>query len=1277
MRLNHFIPRLALIASFLLPIKAAPVISEFVADNRDSYEDEDLESSDWIEIFNNQNSSQNLAGYYLTTDPTKTIRWRIPSITLNANGYLLIFASGKNRVDPSTPLHTSFTLPREGGYLALLAPDGNTVLSEFNYSAQQEDISYGELGANRTLGYLETPTPGAANTGLQAEGLPAEDVQFDRTGGLFLGSTTLTIFPPLSPTAVVRYTTNGSIPNASSTRYSSPINITNTTTIRARVFEPNRLPGEIKSRTLLERNTTLNGFSSNLPIVVIDSYGYNIDGTNDRVLRPVYSVVIDRNEIDGLARIDDVPDFTGRGGMRVRGQSSSGFPKKQYAWETWNNEDEDKNVSILGFPSESDWILQAPYSDKTLMRNVIVYGTARNLAGSMGGVRTQFVEVFMNTTAGGVVSYSDYRGVYVLMEKIKRDKERIDVEKLNDLVTDPEMIQGGYIFKKDKGPYSRSWSTSTERVPLDFHYPEYPNNAQFNFLRNHINQMEVALHGSSFDNPESGYAAYLDVPSFIDNHLLVETFKDIDGYRISSYFTKPRNGKIHALPVWDYNLGLGNANYLQGENPRGWYYPQVGGSDYYWYPRLFQDPEFLLKYWDRFWELRRGLFSTSKIFETIDGYDAELDGPNGTPNPVTRNFERWNILGSYVWPNAGGYNSRRTHQAEVDWMKNWLSQRLDWMETQSRGTNGLAKAPSFNQYSGKVPGNFKLTMSNPNNWGGAQIYYTTDGSDPRISSISSTVLIDEQTACQALVPSAENGGDLLTVSDWTQPSSPPNANEWISGTQGVGYERSSSNAYDPYIGLDVQPLMVGQNRTCYIRIPFNISSKAEIDAFTDLTLKMRYDDSFVVYLNGQEIVREANAPATLSSTSGSLAAHADAEAIEYLEFPANNGLSHLRVGENVLAIHGLNDTIGSSDALWSCLLIGSSNNVGSPSATAQPYNEAYTLSESAEIKARVYDGSRWSPLTSASLFVDTIPAAASNLVVSEINYRPSEPSQSELAAGWTSRGKFEFLELTNIHPTSSISLEGVTLTQGVGFNGFSNEIGIEALVLAPGEKVVLVDSAEAFAHRYQSSSATVAGVYDGSLSNDGEQITIIDASGNIIKDFTYGIEFPWPTDAGNGNGYALVLVDPFSNPDHNNPLNWRSSVATDGAPGSTDSVAFTGEPDRDSDGDGLSAFMEYALGSSDEDSTQFAPFHIGLESFQVGAELSEYLTIQIPTNLAAVGVTYQIETSQDLQTWTPLNELIHIGTSNQGNGQAIRTYRSENASDLLPPHRFYRLQVTK
>jgi len=1247
-----------------------PVITEFVADNEESYEDDDLDQPDWLEIYNGQDVTFNLDGYFLTTDPGGGTRWRLPAVSLAPYEYLVVFASGKNRAAANKPLHTDFTLLKAGGYLALIAPDGQSVLSEYQYGAQVEDIAYGELGEERSVGFLETATPGERNAGLQGDGPPAESVEFDRNGGLFSGATHLTILPPRSPSAVVRYTLDGTVPTTESLAYQGAFSISATTTIRARVFEPGHLPGELKSRTLLKLSADLSGFSSNLPIVVVDSWGVNIDAAsnpdNPRPYRSVYTVVIDQSESDGQTRLDDDPDFTGRGGMHVRGKSSSGFPKKQYSWETWNNEDEDKDVSLLGMPEESDWILQAPYSDKTLMRNALVYGASRQLNGNLGGVRTRYVEVFFNQ-GGGSVSSDDYRGVYVLMERIKRNKERVDVEKLNDLVTDPDLIGGGYIFKRDKPPYERPWTTAVEGVPLDMDYPKNPNEAQFNYLTGYLNKMESVLKGGSFKDPDTGYAAYLEVPGFIDAHLFVETFKNIDGYRISTYFSKRRDGKVQALPIWDYNLALGNASFLQADDPQGWYYTRTSPRDYYWYDRMFEDAEFVLAYWDRFWDLRRGVFSTPHLMAEIERQKGELEGGNGAPNALTRNFDEWDTLGEYVWPNPDGWGDRTTYQSEVEWMKDWLTDRLEWIETQSRGISGFARPPELSQYGGEVVDGFQLTMSESNGWGGGEIYFTVDGSDPRVAQNSGVTLVAENAPCEVLVPSAENGGSSLRVSQWTNIDSPPNAGEWLAGRQGVGYERSSGNLYDPYFNLDIESEMAGKNQTCYLRLPFVISSQAQIDALTELTLRMRYDDSFVAYLNGVEIVREANAPDILNFESGAKGGHDDAEAIEYLDFPAPAGLAELRVGQNVLAIHGLNDSLLSSDALWACLLKGSAGVVNAPSPTAQVYSGALELRSSSEVRARVYDGTRWSPLSRGSFFVNTIPAAPGNLVISELNYRPSQPTNEEAIAGFTSRGDFEYLELMNIHPTSSISLAGVSFSDGVLFAGFESGFPVESLVLAPGERLVLVENEAAFRFRHSNPGAVVAGEFFGSLKNEGEQLTVLDAGGEVIQDFIYSYPFPWPEAAGDGRGYTLVLVDPRAGPNHGDPLSWRSSAMIDGTPGGDDTIVFAGDPNADDDGDGLSALVEYAIGSSDDDPGDRPP--VGLRV--VGGDL----VVTVPVSLRATGVAVSLEASGNLIDWSAAQSSTLESTTNNDNGVATRTYRS-----LLPvvadnSRMFFRLRV--
>jgi hypothetical protein len=163
---------LALLLVATSPLAAQPVISEFMAQNNTVLADEDGAFSDWIEIYNPGPGTTNLNGCYLTDDPDNLTKWRFPAQNIAAGGYLVVFASGKDRAVAGTTLHTSFSLDADGEYLALVASNGTTVVSSFGtaFPNQYPDVSYGRQtsGSNPTLrtnqaGYLISHTPGAAN----------------------------------------------------------------------------------------------------------------------------------------------------------------------------------------------------------------------------------------------------------------------------------------------------------------------------------------------------------------------------------------------------------------------------------------------------------------------------------------------------------------------------------------------------------------------------------------------------------------------------------------------------------------------------------------------------------------------------------------------------------------------------------------------------------------------------------------------------------------------------------------------------------------------------------------------------------------------------------------------------------------------------------------------------------------------------------------------------------------------------------------------------------
>jgi hypothetical protein len=534
----------------------------------------------------------------------------------------------------------------------------------------------------------------------------------------------------------------------------------------------------------------------------------------------------------------------------------------------------------------------------------------------------------------------------------------------------------------------------------------------------------------------------------------------------------------------------------------------------------------------------------------------------------------------------------------------------------------------------------------------------------------SIALIEQNAPCEVLVPSTINGGSDLTLSEWTSVASPPNIASWDSGNQGVGYEKSSSNFYDDYFNLDIESQMASKNGSCYIRIPFTISSQAELDSLEGLTLKMRYDDGFVAFINGNEVARDSNAPPNLAWDSIAEGSHDDEDAIEYAPYTIARGTNFLKVGQNILAIQGLNRGRGSNDALWSCLLSASRGGGDEVSANALVYSSTIELDKSVDVRARSFDGFKWSPLSQAGFVVSAVPASVENLVISEIHYRPASPSAAEASAGFDSRGDFEFIELLNIDPNQAINLEGIRFTDGIDFAGFDSALPLGARILGPGERTLLVNNQAGFELRH--GSTNIAGEFDGSLKNGGEQIVLLDAGGFPIRDFTYGVDFPWPEAAADGSGFSLVLNAPISNPDHSQPTSWRASVGLNGSPGGDDSVPFTGVASADEDGDGFNALLEYALGSDDKSGGSLPSLILEKEASD---GLDDFFTVSFRINLAAVGLQYSLQGSNDLESWTKEEEMIHVATDHNGDGTATMKFRSTNPANATSAEKFYRIQV--
>ena len=422
------------------------VISEFMADNKKTIHDEDGDSSDWIELFNPTASDVNLVDWALTADPKNLMEWRFPNITLAANSYLLLFASGKDRTNVTGRLHTNFQLSPGGEFLALVDPTTN-IVSSFTpvYPPQQTDVSYGRDRVSPDVaGYFTVPTPGAPNSTIGAGFSPK--VEFSRNGGTFTSPFPLELWTS-STNAEIRFTLDGSAPTDASSLYGGPVSLTNTVQIRTRAFAPGLLPGALHSESYILLNANVINFTSNLPVIVI----HNFAGGGIPVSTDGFANMSFYEPQSGKTSLTNAPTLSTRAGIHVRGSSTQGLPKQSWAVEFRDDFNDPKSASPLGLPADSDWVLYAPNNfEPVLIHNPFIY----QLSDEIGryAPRTRLVEVYLNT-AGGAVSSANYNGIYVLEEKIKQGKHRVDIDKLQPENVNPPEVTGGYMMKIDRlGP---------------------------------------------------------------------------------------------------------------------------------------------------------------------------------------------------------------------------------------------------------------------------------------------------------------------------------------------------------------------------------------------------------------------------------------------------------------------------------------------------------------------------------------------------------------------------------------------------------------------------------------------------------------------------------------------------------------------------------------------------------------------------------------------------------------------------------------------------------
>lgn len=414
--------------------------------------------------------------------------------------------------------------------------------------------------------------------------------------------------------------------------------------------------------------------SSNLPIVFVNTSQPISD------IKTVANMGIIDNGINRNYVTNPINGYSGKAEIHTRGSSTKNFQKKSFSIETQDASGNELNASLVGMPSESDWVLGASFIDKTLLRIPL----AMDMFRWMGHYASRYrhVEMIVN---------NEYQGVYTLMEKPKRDSNRVNITKLGPNDNASPDITGGYIIKIDRndelGWYSLYPGNSPANSKFYYQYV-YPKDSditlsQQNYIHNYLDGFETVMNSSTYADPLNGYSKYIDVGSFVDFFIINELSKNVDAYRLSTYLYKKNisdGGKLYVGPVWDYDIAWHNCNYGNSYDPNGWAY-QLPDNDFpipTWWSRLMQDPNFANKVYCRWNALRQTVLSTAYLNNYIDS------SANLLNESQERNFRQWPILGAYISPNPQNQTGAN-YLSEVSDLKNWLSNRITWLDANITG----------------------------------------------------------------------------------------------------------------------------------------------------------------------------------------------------------------------------------------------------------------------------------------------------------------------------------------------------------------------------------------------------------------------------------------------------------------------------------------------------------------------------------------------------------------------------------------------------------------
>ena len=1192
-------------------------------------------------------------------------------------------SSATNGNRDETDAQTFFEYPVDQGGLV----QGTNVLAiqGLNSSAFSSDVLFvPELTGifqdieNLVSGFFVEPTPGTEN-GVRIEGIAA-DTKFEPNRG-FYDSPIEVAITTSTPEATIRYTTDASTPTLSNgSTYTAPITINRTTTLRAAAFKTGFDSTNVETHTYVflddvvaQSGSPPPGWPNNSINGQVFNYGMDPNIVNhanpaiggDKQVKdalteiPTISIVTDQANLTGRGtgiytnpQSDGIewereshiellfppgyvdPDgnptgFASPAGLRIRGGFSRKpenpkhsfriFFRNEYGngrlnYRLFGDEGADEFDKFdLRTPQNYSWSLGGD-SRNSFMRDI--WSRDTQLAMGRPATRGRFYHLYLNGIYWGLYQ-SDERAEAAFGETyFGGDQSDYDVVKTRGGLTDGTFDAWRRLWEK----WSAGFTSNAAYFNVLGRNPDGTPNPAFEKLvdpGNLIDYMIILYYSGDSDGPPNNYFSLYNR-------------ENPDGWKFFEHDSE------HSLDTGRNNM----VNSMASGSALGEFHPRL------LHQGLMANPEYKLLFADRVAEhcFNDGLLTDEMSIARIDTRAQEID------SAIIANSARW------------GDSKREAVLTRTDWLsavqavRRFFNNRASTLIGQLRSVGWYPNIdpPGFSQHGGSIAQGAGIVLST----NATGVYYTLDGSDPRAPG-GAVAAGSIRLPFPSEAPSPQDF--LTTGQEWKYLDDGSDAGTtwrtvdfddaaWASGPSELGYGDSDEATEVGWIEIEPETGGLQRNATTYFRTTVEIANPG---SFSWFVVKLKYDDGAAVYVNGAEAVRTDNLPAGAAFNTYSKRSTPNERKHHEFIIPTTLFVP----GENTIAVELHQESSGSSDISFDLILRGEIDTSAGANLT-----KPVLISEPALLKARAYDiatGS-WSPLNTAFFTVDTVPADATNVVISELHYHPAEPATPEEIAVSRDRDNYEFVELLNIGPRS-IDLSDVEFSDGIAFVFPPNT------VLGAGARAIVVRNEAAFTARYgELPEGLVIGQYSGRLSNDGEQVILTSNSAGDLHDFTYNDQAPWPT-LPDGDGHSLVLVEPASGPDHAEPTSWLPHAKIGGAPGEDDNTIAPGSylawknangisnDGGDEDGDLIMNFAEYAMGTlprSPDSGVLPRPMTV-----RVGVD--DFLAITFQKSLLATDVTFEIQTSTDLSNWITGDAFTMVSEIPNGDGEiAAAIWRS-------------------